>query len=79
MCSIAASETKEYPLVANITTDGESREYASDFLGNVIYSRLDAHSVAPGEVTLDALTITECASISNFTLNGVTYTVETSK
>ncbi len=79
LCSFASSETKEYRLMANITIDGETLEYASNFFGSVIYSRLDALSVAPGEVTLDALTITECTSISNFTLNGVTYTVETSK
>ena len=79
LCSIASSETKEYRLVANITIDGETREYASNFFGSVIYSRLDALSVAPGEVTLDALTITECTTISNMTLSGVTYTVQNSK
>lgn len=79
LCSLASSETKEYRLVANITIDGETREYASNFFGSVIYSRLDALSVAPGEVNLDALTITECTTISNMTLSGVTYTVKSSK
>lgn len=79
LCSLASSETKEYRLVANITIDGETREYASNFFGSVMYSRLDSLSVAPGEVTLDALTITECTTISNTTLSGVTYTVNSSK
>lgn len=78
LCSLAATTTKEYRLVANITIDGETREYASNFFGSVIYSRLDALTVAPGEVTLDVLTITECTSISNITLNGVQYTVKES-
>ncbi len=79
LCSHASSETKEYRLVANITIDGETREYASNFFGSVIYSRLDILTVASGEVTLDALTITECTSISNITLNDITYTVKDSK
>lgn len=79
LCSLASTETKEYRIVANITIDGETREYASNFFGTVIYSRLDALTVAPGEITLDVLTITDCTSISNFTLNGVTYTVKSSK
>ena len=78
LCSHASRATKEYRLVANITIEGETREYASNFFGSVVYSRLDSLTVAPGEVTLDVLTITDCTSISNITLNGVQYTVEQS-
>ncbi|MXW54155.1 MAG: S8 family serine peptidase [Gammaproteobacteria bacterium] len=79
LCSLAASESKEYRLVANITIEGETHEFASNFFGSVIYSRLDSLTVAPGEVTLDVLTITECTTVQNMTLNGVKYTVKESK
>ena len=79
VCSRSLEETKEYRVVATVSVDDTSSEYASNFIGQVFYSRLDELDVTSSQIDLDALTITDCTEVSEMVLNNTKYTVETSQ
>ena len=79
VCSRELEETKEYRVIATVSIDGASREYASNFIGKTFFKPLSALEVASGQIDLDALTISKCTKVSKLTLSGTEYTVETSQ
>ena len=79
ICSLKLEKTKEYRLVATISVDGESAEYASNFIGKVFYTRLDELEVTNGEVELDTVSTDSCMKVSDITINDINYSVEISQ
>lgn len=79
VCSRKLEETKEYRVVVTMAVDGTSGTYASNFMGRVFYERLDELEVSSTQIDLAALTISSCQGVSDLTLNGTKYTVETSQ
>lgn len=79
VCSRELEETKEYRLLATVSVDGTTSEYASNYMGKVFYSRLSELTVEEGQVELDALSTNSCMSVSDLTLSDVKYSVETSQ
>ena len=79
VCSRELEETKEYRLLATVSVDGTSSEYASNYMGKVFYSRMNELVIEDGTVELDAMSTNSCMSVSALTLSGVKYSVETSQ
>ena len=79
LCTHEPEENQEYRVVATIEIDGETSEFASNFLARIAYQELDELDVSSGEIELNGRRYIYCVFLSNTDVEGKTYTVFNSK